>query len=136
MVGRPEEITINDGADFNTEILQKLEEAFKKGMSNREACFLADISESIFYKVLEVNEKLKERFPLLQNSVKIRAKENIVEKINAKDVELSKWYLERRDKEFKPKSDLTSDDEPLKPILVEFINEKDNKNTNGIQEVI
>jgi len=134
--GRPRKITALAGTTFTPEVMQELKDAFRLGMNNTEACLDANISERIFYNVLEVNEKLKEYFELLRKNVNMIAKRNIANKIiDKKDIELSKWWSERKNKkEFGPNLDMTSDGNELKPILVKFIDEKttDNNNTEGV----
>lgn len=108
MQGRPAEKTNDAMTEFASETLQKLEAAFLQGMTNREACFLANISESLFYAVCKASPNLKERFEQLSENVKILAKRNLVEAINKGDVENSKWYLERKNKdEFSTRNELT-----------------------------
>ena len=50
--------------------------------------------------------------------------------------ETAKWYLERRDKDFKPKNDLTSDDKALPtPLLAyEVLNNQCDKKDNEPNE--
>jgi len=115
-MARIADFTNEQGTEFNDFTLQKLEGAFLKGMTNREACFLAGISESLFYAVCKLNGEYLERFKLLQENVKARAKEVVAEKIDTGCIDTAKWYLERKDKDFKTKADITSDDKPI-PIL-------------------
>ncbi len=122
--------------DENT--LQLLEGYFADGASDKLACFLANISESTLYNYQNDNPEFLERKEFLKDQVKFQARKNIREKIKAEDIDVSKWYLERRDKSFKPKSDITTDDEPL-PILIKFINgtnDTDNIDTTGVQTTI
>jgi hypothetical protein len=46
---------------------------------------------------------------------------------------MSKWYLERKDKEFKPKSDMTSNDEKIIPIINVSANNSDQQD-NSVEE--
>lgn len=109
--GRPAELTEDGKTQFAPQVLHKLESAFLKGMNNREACFLADISESLFYEVCKNNPGIKERFEMLAENVKVQAKQNVYEKVVVGDVETSKWYLERRSKaEFSPRQELSGTD--------------------------
>ena len=92
------------------EIISKLEEGFIKGLSDSEACLYADIGTSTLYEFCKENPEFAERKEHLKDRVKMRAKLNITEGIDKGDKILSTWYLERRDKDFKPKSeaDLTT----------------------------
>lgn len=90
--GRPR--AINDAT------IQKLEQAFSFGCTNREACLFADISEAVLYAYFANNPQFSERVEKLKDSVKLHARMNvarsIVEKKNRDD---SKWYLERKAKD-------------------------------------
>jgi hypothetical protein len=97
--GRPAELTEDRGSRFAPQILCKLESAFLKGMNNRQACFLADISEATFYAVCKGNPGLLERFIDLQENVKVKAKEIIYEAIDKGDKAQANWYLERKSPE-------------------------------------
>ncbi len=93
--GRPTKMTAGT--------LRKLEELFVRGLSDEEACLLADIGTSTLYDYCRDNPQFSERKELLKQRVKTRAKLNISKAIEDGDVDLSKWYLERRDKDFKVK---------------------------------
>ena len=95
--------------NFSPEHLYSLEHSLADGLNNREACFLADISEAWFYKVLKTRPDLVEKFEALKDSPKIKAKKNIKQKIDEGDVNISQWYLERRDPDFKPKQEFGFD---------------------------
>jgi hypothetical protein len=116
--GRPSVIT--------EEVLQKLEEAFLNGATDRQATFLANISEGTLYNYIKENPEFGERKELLKQMTSYQAKANITESIRKNiKIEDSKWYLERKNKkEFGNNVDLTSDGEALQPILVKFINEE------------
>ena len=123
------------------EVVSKLDHGFSMGFSDVEACLFANISKQSLYEYCKRYPKYTDRKEMLKNHPKLLAKTNVVEALkNNKKVEDSKWYLERRAKEFKPKSDLTSDDEPLKQVLVKFISEEpkdettreDNRDTNRV----
>jgi hypothetical protein len=118
-VGRPPEFTEDKGTNFAPQVLHKLESAFLKGMNNREACFLANISESTFYAVCDKSPELLERFKMLQEAVKVRAKEVVAEAINDGDKQQANWYLERKSKdEFSPRQELSNPNgEPIGVIL-------------------
>lgn len=103
-MSRPAEKTTKQRTNFAAETLRKLEDAFCYGMTNREACFVTGISESLFYEVCSNNRQLSERFKLLQDSPRIQALRNVVDEINKGDVKLSQWYLERRDRDFNPRT--------------------------------
>ena len=88
--------------------MKQLKESFRDGLNNGEACLDANISEKTFYTVISKNKKLKKYFQLLQKNVSKIAKQNIVREIKDKnDIELSKWWSERKNKEeFSTKQEL------------------------------
>ena len=95
MVGRPTKLTPKTKA--------KLEYAFGIGCTNTEACIYADIAESTFYSWIEKDEQLMERFKVLKSTPVLKAKEAIFSALSKGDVQTSKWFLERRSDDFKPK---------------------------------
>ena len=113
-MGRPTVMT--------SEVIEKIEEELKNGATLQQAAFLAEISLKTLYNYFDSNPDFKERCSLLQNLVSYRARKNIKEKIEKGDIETSKYWLDRKDKDFKPKGDLTSDNEALQPVLVKFLN--------------
>ncbi|MFA6475737.1 MAG: hypothetical protein WCV88_06150 [Patescibacteria group bacterium] len=100
-VGRPTVMT--------AEIVAKLEDAFLRGLNDSEACFYANISRSAFYDYIQLNPEFNDRKEQLKEAVKTRAKLNIEQGISAGDKPLSQWYLERRDKDFKSKSEVSAE---------------------------
>lgn len=87
--------------------IKKLEYAFLKGMSDKEACIFADITQQTLYNYCNAHPEYFERKELLKEMPKVKAKINIVEGIENGDTELSKWYLERKAKdEFSTKQDV------------------------------
>lgn len=97
--GRPTKITAS--------VLNKLEDFFLRGLSDREACLLADISPQTLYNYCYKHPEFLERKEILKQRVKIRAKLNISNAIEKGDIDISKWYLERRDEDFKAKQAVT-----------------------------
>lgn len=122
-VGRPTVMT--------PEVIEKIEEELKNGATLQQAAFLANITLKTLYNYFHTEPDFKERCELLQNLVSYRARKNIKEKIEKGDIDTSKYWLDRKDKEFKPKGDLTSDNEAIQPVLVKFLNgePKNNRDT-------
>lgn len=122
------------------EKVKELEGYFSIGATDLEACFLANISKQTLYNYQENNPDFVDRKEALKNMPKYKAKKNIVGEIEKGDKETSKWYLERKDREFKNKTDITTDDESINPLLVKFIGDdkgkQGNDNTNRIQEPV
>ena len=101
-VGRPTVMT--------DDVLEKLEMYFTKGLSDREACLLANINPSTLYNYCNEHPEFLERKELLKEKIKTRAKLNVAEAIENKDVDISKWYLERKAKdEFSAKQIIDAD---------------------------
>ncbi len=119
--GRPAEFTEDNQSNFSPNVLSKLESAFLQGMNNREACFLADISEALFYRVCKNNPALVERFEQMQENIKVKAKKVIAKAIEDGDKQQANWYLERKSKdEFSTRNELSGPDG--KEINVNLVN--------------
>ncbi|GCF92489.1 hypothetical protein NRIC_03800 [Enterococcus florum] len=86
--GRPKKI--------NDDVLRKLEYAFSYGLTDKEACVVADIAPSTLYKYCEQNPLFSERKEELKNQPIIKAKMNLVDALKAGDAKTSVWYLERK----------------------------------------
>ena len=101
-VGRPTVMT--------EEVLQKLEYAFMRGLSDVEACLYADIATSTLYNYCNDNPDFLERKEELKKHPTAQAKLNVTEAIENGDTDMSKWYLERRAKdEFSTKQEIAAD---------------------------
>lgn len=99
------------------ETIGKLEEAFMADATDEMACFLAGIHVDTLYAYQNANPGYSERKRMLKDYVRLKARRAVNRAIDEEDrPDTAKWYLERRDKEYKPKSDLTSDNKPL-PLL-------------------
>jgi len=90
-VGRPKAITKNH--------IQKLEEAFTRGYSDPQACIYADVKISTFYDYCKANPDFSDRKEELKKRIDIKAKEVMINQIEAGDKESSKWWLERKCKD-------------------------------------
>jgi len=84
------------------EVLGKLEDAFANSFTDREACFYADISTDALYEYQKENPEFTDRKELLKLSPNLKAKETIVKALG--DVQQAKWWVERKDPDFKPSS--------------------------------
>lgn len=108
--------------------LQKLEEAYSNDATDVQACFLANIAPATLYNYQKEHPEFIERKHALKDMTAYQAKIVVRESIVNNDKETSKWYLEKKEKSFKPKQDITSDDKPL-PLLYgissDISNEKD-----------
>jgi len=104
--------------DMTEATLNKLEEVFAIGGTDLEACFYADISHQTLYNYQEKHPEFLERKQALKERPVLKARQTVVRALdNPKDAQ---WYLERRNADFKPKSDLTSDNKPLQVSVVNY----------------
>lgn len=104
-VGRPTVMT--------TETLNKLEEVFAIGGTDKEACFYANISHQTLYDYQKDHPEFVERKEALKEKPILKARQTIVKGLEEADN--AKWYLERKmKKEFASRSEVTgANGEPL-----------------------
>lgn len=103
------------------ELVSKIEYGFMKGLNVTECCHYADISRNCFYEYLEKNPDFKDRIEELKSNPSTRAKLNVVEAIENGDTDLSKWWLERRNKEeFSTKQEIAADVKEKVNIIIEL----------------
>lgn len=118
--GRP----LLNGRDWD-EVVGKLERAWACGCPDTEACLFANISRSTLHDtIFTTDPKLKERRDELKDQPAMNARINIVESIEEKDLENSKWYLERKKKkEFSSRVEKVEKDEKIEDLdeLIEKI---------------
>lgn len=104
--GRPTRMT--------EETVKKLELAFANGASDKQACFIANISKQTLYNYQDLHPEYIDRKEALKDSIKYQAKVKIREAIKKEEKpDTAKWYLERKDKDFKHRTDITTDDKPI-----------------------
>jgi hypothetical protein len=90
--------------------VSKLEYGFMKGLNVTECCHYADISRTAFYDYCEKNPEFSDRIEELKSNPSTKAKLNVVEAIENGDTDLSKWWLERKNRdEFSTKQEVTAD---------------------------
>lgn len=93
------------------EVIAKLESSFSLGHTDEEACLLANIDMSTLYRYCERNRNFTTRKELLKKTPTIKARRNIIEQLNERNVAISTWYLERKAKEeFSLRQELTGAD--------------------------
>lgn len=123
-------IEITNPVKLDDETVKKIEDAFAMDCSVSEACLLANISRPTYYNWIKSFPELEERFNILKDNLKVKSKAIIRKQIEEKqDKDTAKWYLEKRDKDFKPKQDVSFED-PV-PLLVRILNKEDETNNNG-----
>jgi len=98
------------------ETVQKLEEGFLIGLTDRECCLFGGIVPQTLYNYIKEHPDFSTRKELLKDQPRIKAKQNIVGSINDGNVLDSKWYAERKSKkEFSVRTEVeTSEVDELK----------------------
>lgn len=114
-VGRPTIMT--------PEVVKKLEDAFKMGCTDIEACLNADISRQTLQNYQEKNPEFVDRKELLKKTPTFRARASILKAIDD-DPDLAMKYLERKEKaEFSLRSEVTgADGVPLQVKIIDDTN--------------
>ena len=129
-VGRPKKITKS--------IINKLEYAYSRGMTDSEACLFAGITKPTLYAFRNENPEMAERIDVLKENVKMHAKMNIAEAvIDGRNVDISKFVLEKLSDEYK-KSKLTINGKDSSGVVVTFVDDvsdsEDKEEIFGIKE--
>lgn len=76
-----------------------IENCLFKGYTLEEACLKSNVDRKKFKMYLKNNPELSERLDALAKNTTMLAKENIFLAISAGDNEMSKWFLERKEKQ-------------------------------------
>lgn len=106
------------------ETVKKLEYGFLKGLTDAECCLYADISKQTLYDYCEKHPEFTDRKEQLKKQPSIQAKLNVTEAIDNGDIDLSRWYLERKNKdEFSLKQEIKADVQDTITINVELVDE-------------
>lgn len=91
---------------FSDEVLQLLEDAFKMGCTDEEACLNADISTSSLYNYQNDHPEFLERKKILKETPVFIARKSVIKDME-NDGNLALKYLERKKKnEFSVKSEM------------------------------
>ena len=94
------------------EVIRLLEEAFKWGCTDLEACCNADISKSSLYDYCVEHPEFSERKETLKNDTLLRAKMVISTAIDDKDINSAHKVVDRKEGT-KVKQDITSGGAPI-----------------------
>lgn len=81
------------------EVLIKLETAFSVDATVREACIFAGISEAPYYNYVKDHPEFKEKVENLRAQPILKCRQNVMSAINSGDRRMSRWYLERKNKQ-------------------------------------
>lgn len=82
---------------MTNEVLAKLEQGFKIGLTDTEACCYADIDEATLYRYQEKNPEFCEKKHKWKQNPVAKAKNTIFR--NLDDPKVAQWFLERKCKD-------------------------------------
>lgn len=109
--------------------IEALEYAFSIGCNVLESCLYAGIGKSTYYRWIEGDEDLRDRFELLQTKTVLKSKEVVKESLDEGDINTAKWVLERRSDEYKNKSESTVTKEVTHKTLADYYDEQEEGDT-------
>ena len=108
-VGRP---TINL-TDYEDEIYDLL----SIGATISQVTAFIGIDDNTYYRQLEKNKRLRDKFARAKHMEVFNAKRNVAEKIAQKDIDTSKWYLEKTEYKNRDTTAFQSDGDSIKFIV-------------------
>lgn len=79
-------------------VVTLLERCFEDGSTVTEACHIAKISRKTYYEWVNTDEDFRNRMSRSQEYPDNIARVNLVEALKVKDIDVSKWWSERRRK--------------------------------------
>ena len=79
------------------ELFETLESYLSMGFCLKKACALADLPYSTIRDITSTFEPLRAKTTALQNTVNVKARENIIESIKKGSIRDSKWWLNKFD---------------------------------------
>ena len=85
---------------------KKIEEAWSYEWPDTKACDYAGIGIGKLRKQYEKNPELRNKRDILKAGGIYQAKKNVIENLNSGDIQTTKWYLEKRDKEYANKASI------------------------------
>jgi len=108
--------------------VNKLEEAFSRGLSVSNACIFANISKQTYYDYAEKTEGFIDRNQALQQKPLIKSIFIISDALEGGDLSTAKWYAERKAKdEYSLRQELTGKDGEVFELALKFGEPIDNK---------
>lgn len=99
---------------YNLTTAGKICEAFTNDYNITQACQYAGVSRETYYKWLKQYPAFAVNVEAAQNALGKKAKNVIASAVDGGDAATAKWYLERRDPDFKAKGELE-----VSPVLQE-----------------
>jgi hypothetical protein len=83
-------------------VLKELKTCFAVWMTDEEACYFCQISWKTLYNYQNKHPEFVQEKSILKKSINLQAKMNIAKSVKLWDTENSKWWLTKKDPEFKP----------------------------------
>ncbi len=80
-------------------VVGKLELGFRAGLNKTECCEFAGISRTALYDYIDRTPGFADKIEELRSHPSAQAKLNISLRIDKGDIELSQWYLERKNRD-------------------------------------
>lgn len=122
---------------YNDKTVAKLVAAFNNGYNISEACHYASIDRTTYYdwiKAMDGFEALMDQAKELPNRL---AKETVMTAIKDGDTNSARWWLDRRDPEFKPKAELDNQVglKETREKIGEFLDDDDSTDAIGEQPI-
>jgi hypothetical protein len=108
-VGRP---AVNL-SDFEDEIFDLL----SIGSTIPQVLNYIGIDDNTYYRQLDKNKRLRDKFARAKEFTSVKAKRNISEKIQSGDIETSKWHLEKTEYKNKESTAFASDEGGIKFVI-------------------
>jgi transposase len=131
----PTNPTIFDPYKHSEDTEAKLIEAFGKSFNITEACQFAGIHRDTYYDWIKQIEGFEARMEEAKAAPLKKAKSVIDTALRAGDVATAKWYVERRDPDFKPKAEVDNTHElkETRKKIGEFLDDDDSTDDVGSQ---
>lgn len=109
------------------QVVEKLIQAFEDGANIVQACKTAEISTDTYYNKLKDDKDFSAKMKNAQDYPDVVAKMNLVRAMKRNDIDVSKWWAERRMRgEFSTRAELTGKDgEKLESLVVIKHGERD-----------
>jgi hypothetical protein len=114
------------------EVVGKLISAFANGFNISQACVYAEIHRDTYYDWCETDKNFSDKMNEAQTRIGMRARQVVADAINnaeAPDLNAAKWWLEKRDADFKQKVEMTMtpDEARLGDIIKELTDDPASK---------
>lgn len=112
-------------------VLQKLEDAFSNACTDDEACIYANIGATTLYDYQKANPEFVERKRMLRLTPNLQARRTIVNALN--NTSEARWWLEKKDAEFKPTTKMEHVVEKL-PSPIDELSDKEKELLKQMRE--